>query len=84
MKDRLTLRLEPRLKSRLDRLARAMDRSTAWLAAEAIKHYLDLNEWQMAAVREGLHQADRGRAIDHEHLKTKWGRRFAAAADKRR
>ena len=84
MSDPLTLRLERRLKVRLDRLAKATDRSRAWLAAEAVRHYLELNEWQVAAIREGVREADRGRLVSHERLKAKWEKRLAAALDKDR
>ncbi|MFY9315646.1 MAG: CopG family ribbon-helix-helix protein [Burkholderiales bacterium] len=84
MSDPLTLRLERRLKARLDRLAKATDRSRAWLAAEAVRHYLELNEWQIAAIRAGVREADRGRLVSHERLRAKWERRLAAALDKDR
>jgi len=84
MSDPLTLRLERRLKTRLDRLAKATDRSRAWLAAEAVKHYLELNEWQIAAIREGVRDAEKGRFVSHERLKVKWEKRLAAALDKAR
>lgn len=84
MSDPLTLRLERRLKARLDRLAKATDRSRAWLAAEAVRHYLELNEWQIAATREGVREADRGGLVSHERLKAKWEKRLAAALDKAR
>ena len=84
MSDPLTLRLERRLKARLDRLAEATDRSRAWLAAEAVKHYLELNEWQIAAIRQGVREAEQGRLVSHERLKAKWEKRHAAALDKAR
>jgi predicted transcriptional regulator len=84
MSDPLTLRLERRLKARLDRLAKATDRSRAWLAAEAVRHYLELNEWQIAAIREGVREADQGGLVNHERLKAKWEKRLAAALDKAR
>lgn len=84
MSDPLTLRLERRIKTRLDRLAKATDRSRAWLAAEAVKHYLELNEWQITAIREGVREAEKGRFVSHERLKAKWEKRLAAALDKAR
>jgi len=44
---------------RLEALARATDRSRAWLAAHAVRTYLDLNEWQIQAVRAAVERADR-------------------------
>lgn len=56
----VTVRLDARLRRRLDALARSMDRSNAFLAAEAISGYVDQQEWQVSAIREGIRQADAG------------------------
>ena len=55
----MTLRLDPDTLRRLDDLAQATDRSKAWLAAQAVKTYLDLNEWQIAAIHQAVVKADR-------------------------
>lgn len=55
----LTLRLDPSTLRRLDELAHATDRSKAWLAAQAVKTYVDRNEWQVRAIREAVRKADR-------------------------
>ena len=56
----LTLRLSPEMKNRLDRLARATQRSKAWLAQRAIEDYLSVQTWQVAEIRKGLAEADAG------------------------
>ena len=81
MNDPVTLRLDPETRNRLDRLAKATERSRAALAADAVRQYLDLNEWQIAAIKAGVHAANRGRLIDHAKLKKKWERKLAAALD---
>ncbi len=58
----MTLRLDPGILRRLDELAQATDRSKAWLAAQAVKTYLDLNEWQIKAITEAAKRADRREA----------------------
>lgn len=55
----MTLRLDAADLQRLDALAEATDRSKAWLAAQAVKTYLDLNEWQIKAIRAAVTNADR-------------------------
>jgi RHH-type transcriptional regulator, rel operon repressor / antitoxin RelB len=55
----MTLRLDAADLRRLEALADATDRSKAWLAAQAVKTYLDLNEWQVKAIREAVTKADR-------------------------
>ena len=47
----LTLRLNPQLKKKLDRLSSAMSRSRSFIAAEAIREYVALNDWQIAEIK---------------------------------
>ena len=42
---------------------------------------MELNEWQIAAIEEGVREADRGQFIDHARLKVKWEKKLAAAVD---
>ena len=56
----LTLRLDPKLKRRLDRLSRAMSRSRSFVAAEAIREYVALNDWQIEETKKAVAEADRG------------------------
>jgi RHH-type transcriptional regulator, rel operon repressor / antitoxin RelB len=74
----LTLRLDPKLKKQLDRLSEATNRSRSFMAAEAIREYVELNNWQIAETIKGLAEADRGEfATDKEveRALTKWTRR---------
>lgn len=52
----MTLRLEPELRKRLDGLAKAQRRSRSFVAAEAIREYVAIND----EVRKSLAEADRG------------------------
>lgn len=60
MSSTMTIRLEDDTKDRLDKLAEATQRSRSFLAAEAIRDYVELNEWQVGEIREALKEADRG------------------------
>ena len=74
----LTLRLDSKLKSRLDRLSKATQRSRSFVAAEAIREYVTLNEWQISEIKKALGEADRGEfATPQEVQRTikKWIRR---------
>lgn len=74
----LTLRLDSKLRSRLDRLAKATNRSRSFLAAEAIRDYVALNDWQVAEIHKGIAEADRGEfasSADVTRLRKKWARR---------
>jgi RHH-type rel operon transcriptional repressor/antitoxin RelB len=50
--------------------------SRSHLAAEAINEYLDLNEWQVAGIKQAILCLDRGETVSHEEVKdtiTSWG-----------
>jgi RHH-type rel operon transcriptional repressor/antitoxin RelB len=68
----VTVRVKPELAVRLEKLAVSMDRSKSWLAAEAIEEYLDIHEWQIQAIKEGIDAADRGETINFEQIKKHW------------
>jgi RHH-type rel operon transcriptional repressor/antitoxin RelB len=76
--DILTLRLDSKLKKKLDKLSKATERSRSFLAAEAIREFIALNEWQIEATKQAIEQADAGDfATDDEaaHVITKWTKR---------
>jgi RHH-type rel operon transcriptional repressor/antitoxin RelB len=74
----LTLRLDSKLKTRLDRLSKATQRSRSFVAAEAIREYVALNEWQIGEIRKALGEADRGEFATPQAVRRtmkKWARR---------
>ena len=56
----MTLRLEDDVKARLDKLADATQRSKSFLAAEAIRDYVENNEWQIREIKTALKEANAG------------------------
>ena len=60
MSSALTLLLDDNLSKKLDRLAKSTHRSKAFLAAEAIREYVAVNEWQIREIKKALREADRG------------------------
>lgn len=60
MSTTMTIRLEDEVKSRLDHLAQATQRSKSFLAAEAIRVFVETNEWQIGEIRAALKEADAG------------------------
>ena len=75
MSTTMTVRLEDDVKDRLDVLAEATHRSKSFLAAEAIRVFVESNEWQVAEIRTALKEADAGEfASDKEvaALARKW------------
>ena len=72
----MTIRLEPALKQRLDHLAEATQRSKSFLAAQAIREFVDLNEWQVQEIRNALAEADNEEFASDDLVREvlgKWG-----------
>jgi RHH-type transcriptional regulator, rel operon repressor / antitoxin RelB len=70
-----TVRVDASAKKRLERLAKNTGRSRSFLAAEAINEYLDVNEWQVAGIRQAIASLDRGEGVPHQQVKdwiTSW------------
>lgn len=60
MSTTMTVRLEDDIKERLEVLAGATHRSKSFLAAEAIREFIELNEWQIQETRAALAEAKEG------------------------
>jgi len=72
----ITLRLDANLKDRLGKLASATQRSRSFLAAEAIREYVTLNEWQIHEIHQAVGEADAGDFAEDDEvtrIKRKWG-----------
>jgi RHH-type rel operon transcriptional repressor/antitoxin RelB len=63
-----SVRLDRSAKTRLQKLAKSTGRSRAFLAAEAIHEYLDVNEWQVEGIQRAMASLDRGKGISHERV----------------
>lgn len=65
------------LEERLGALSRRTRRSRSETAAEAIAAYLDVQEWQVAAIERAVREADQGDAfVEHEEVECwlrSWG-----------
>ena len=75
MSTTMTVRLEDDIKERLDVLAEATHRSKSFLAAEAIREFVELNEWQIEETRAALAEAKAGEFAsdkDVQALAKKW------------
>ena len=81
MKEIITIRVDPKTKEKLEEMARAMDRTKSYIAAEAIRDYIQLNEWQIQAIQEGINQADKGEMIYHDEIRKKWEKKGENSVD---
>lgn len=71
-----TIRVDSTVKKRLEKLAKSTGRSRSYLAAEALSEYLDVNEWQIAGVKQAVASLDRGEGVPHGGVKEwvdSWG-----------
>jgi RHH-type transcriptional regulator, rel operon repressor / antitoxin RelB len=64
----ITLRLDSQLKKKLDKLASATQRSRSFIAAEAIREFVELNEWQIEDTKRAVQEADAGDFLTEEEL----------------
>ena len=70
MSTTLTIRLDEQTKERLDRLAESVARSKSYLVTRALQDYLELNEWQVKAIKKAVNKADSSDAkfVAHEDV----------------
>ncbi|HEX3972636.1 MAG TPA: CopG family ribbon-helix-helix protein [Stellaceae bacterium] len=83
----VTVRVDPAVKKRLEKLAKSTGRTRSYLAAEALNTYLDVNEWQVARTKQAIASLDRGEGIPHEDVMRwvdSWGQRNELPVPKRR
>jgi len=77
MSSTMTVRLDDETKARLENLADATHRSRSFLAAEAIREYVENNEWQIGEIRAALKEANAGDFASEDEvtaLARKWKR----------
>ncbi len=53
-----TLRLDDETNERLSNLAGATDRTKSYLAMQALKLFLENNEWQVQEIKQAVAEAD--------------------------
>ena len=71
----MTIRLPTEVKRQLEQLAKVTDRSKSWLAADAIRSYLEIQQWQIDEIMAGIKEADAGDfadAAEVEAVFNKW------------
>ena len=75
----MSVRLDREIKQRLERLAQATQRSKSFLAAEAIRDYVELNEWQIAEIESAIQEAECGDFASDSEVADVFRRRGADA-----
>jgi len=76
-KQTISFRLDSDKVDALDVLAKALDRDRTYILNEAVKAYLDVQQWQLEHIKASIKQADAGRLIEHREIKklaSRWRR----------
>jgi predicted transcriptional regulator len=60
--------LSPDLQAKLTRIARERGTDPQTLAREAIKQFVDYDDWFVREVEKGLAQIERGEVLNHEEV----------------
>ena len=74
----VSVRLDSSLNDRVAAIAAALDRPKSWVIEQAVADFVAVQEWQLAAIDEGIRAADAGRVIAHEDVVAwvrSWGKR---------
>ena len=69
----ISVRVPTDVAHRLEKLSQSVDRSKSYLAAEAIEEYLDLHEWQVQAIQNGLQEIEQGDVVNFVDVKNDLG-----------
>ncbi|MGA4637912.1 CopG family ribbon-helix-helix protein [Pseudomonas solani] len=69
----LSFRIDDDIVAQLDRLAAATDRDRLYHIKRALTRYLEAESWHVAAIAEGIEDADAGKLTDLEAVQAKWG-----------
>lgn len=73
----VTARVSPDVATRLASLSKSTHRSKSFLASQAIEEFVNVQEWQVEAIREGIEAAKNGDVKNHEEavaILNTWGK----------
>lgn len=68
----VTARVSPRVKGKLEALARRRHRSAGSIAAEAIEAYLKVDAWQVREIKKSMEQIRAGAPTIHHDKVAAW------------
>jgi predicted transcriptional regulator len=64
----LSIQLETELSDQITAIADALDQPKAWVIEQALKEFVAVQQWQLAAIDEGIAAADAGRLVAHDYV----------------
>ena len=59
----MTVRIDPRTRKALDGIAASLDRDRTYVVNQALESYIDVHQWHLAHIRQGLHEANAGNFV---------------------
>jgi len=70
MTQTVSIRLDEETIRKLDLMAKAADRSRAWLMSQAVRQYVEHEAWQIDAIKNALEKFETGQAqfVNHEEV----------------
>ena len=63
-----TIRLTPELNNEVAKIAKALNRPKSWVIEQAIKEFVAVQEWHLAAIEEGIQDADADRVVPDDDV----------------
>jgi predicted transcriptional regulator len=76
----ITTRVDSDTLDALDKIAARSERTRAWVAAKAIRHYVEEESAFHAFIQEGLDELDRGEFYTQEQMEEWFAARYNSAA----
>jgi predicted transcriptional regulator len=64
----VSVRLEAALNEQVAAIAVALDRPKSWVIEQAVRDFVAVQQWQLAAIEEGIRAADEGRVVAHDDV----------------
>ena len=77
----LSIPLDSETRAKLVELSKQRNCSETMLAQQALREFIDLQIWQIQAIKEGIQAADRKQLVDHDDLRRQWESRLENQVD---
>ena len=74
----ITFRMDARKVKQLDTYAKQDERDRSYLLNEAVDRYLEVRQFQVERIQEGLRQAEAGDLVEHAEVVNRLRKRHAA------
>jgi RHH-type rel operon transcriptional repressor/antitoxin RelB len=60
-RETMTVRIQPEVRKALDGIAASLDRDRTYVVNQALEAYIDVHQWQIDHIRQGLREANAGK-----------------------